>query len=264
MKNIILLVAYDGTDFYGWQKIAAGTPTIEQELETTLQQILQHPVSLQAASRTDRGVHADGQVVNFYLSKESVDLHRLKHSLNSLLPETIRVLKVYEAPSHAFHPTLDSTGKHYIYRIATAEVLMPHLRFTHWHFPHALDINAMSQAAAHIIGERDFAAFRTARKGQKRSDSVRTLFDVQVETLDKDLVYLHMKGNNFLYKMARTLAGTLAYIGCGKLSAEQIPLIFTQGKRANAGMTAPACGLTLHEVYYSTQAITSSQEEGFR
>lgn len=257
MANIVLQIAYDGTRYMGWQNTGS-YPNIESELEKLLEQILQHPITLQAASRTDRGVHADAQVINFHTPKEALDLPKLQYSLNRLLPDDIRILALFEAPTPTFHATLDATKKEYSYRIVYSKTLMPFYRFTHWHFPYALDIALMKKAGAFFLGEHDFVAFKNRKKEKKVRPTTRTLYDIEIESLEEERLLIRITGNNFLYKMMRNIVGTLAYVGCGKITLEALQKILENGIRADAGITAPACGLTLHKVYYERASFPQS------
>jgi tRNA pseudouridine38-40 synthase len=242
VKNIKLILAYEGTRYLGWQKTAMGL-SIEEELEKALAQILQHPVKLQAASRTDAGVHAEGQVVNFFTESE-MPLDKLQKSLNSLLPKDISVLKIEEAPE-AFHPTLDCRGKEYHYSVCTGSTQLPFHRQFSWHFSYPLDLEAMQKAAEALLGKHDFSAFTN----EKQEDNVREIFAIQIEPLDGRLK-IRVSGNNFLYKMVRNIVGTLLYAGCGKLPWQEVPSIIASKDRTRAGVTAPAHGLVLKEVIY--------------
>ncbi|MBS0656440.1 MAG: tRNA pseudouridine(38-40) synthase TruA [Verrucomicrobia bacterium] len=253
MRNIVMRVAYDGTRYLGWQKISealAKSTSIEGELERQLQKILQSPIQLQAASRTDRGVHAHGQVVNFLTEKPDIDLDRLHQSLRALLPSDICVLSVADAPNPAFHPTLDAKGKQYQYRIAYGKTLLPFHRFTHWHFFYPLDIEQMKLAAEVIKGTHDFAAFCNERREKNYTNTVRTVFDIEIRQHEEERLSILITGNNFLYKMARNIAGTLAYVGAGKMTIDQVASLFVDGTRASGAITAPACGLSLLHVHY--------------
>jgi len=255
MRNVVVTVAYDGTNYLGWQKTNLDTtqPSIEYLLQTTLEQIVQHPTPLQAASRTDRGVHAEDQVVNFFVENEALDLDRLQHSLNCLLPPDIRVLTIQDAPK-TFHATVDTKKKQYLYRIYKGPVLLPALRFTHWHILLPLDLEKMHIAANILIGEHDFIAFRNMRKGIDYNDTVRTVIDIQIE--EKGAVLeIKVTANNFLYKMCRNIIGTMVYVAAGKLSPGSVATLLQGGKRADAGITAPAHGLTLHKVYYASRCF---------
>jgi len=246
-QNIKLILAYLGTSFVGWQKTPLG-PTIEEALENVLQQILQHPVKLQAASRTDAGVHAQGQVVNFTTTKP-ICVGVLQHSLNGMLPKEISVLKAKEMPEE-FHPTLSCIKKTYAYRICYGPWQLPFHRHTSWHFPYPLSLEQMRKAAAHLIGTHDFSTFCNDRALWDR-DPVCHIESIAVVEEMSERIRIEITGDHFLYKMARNIAGTLAYVGCGKIDPDQIPAILANQDRTLAGMTAPAHGLTLKQVYYS-------------
>jgi tRNA pseudouridine38-40 synthase len=172
-RNIKLILAYDGTRFFGWQKTSMG-PSIEEELEKALSQILQHPIHLQAASRTDAGVHAEGQVSNFFTEK-AFSLKRLQKSLNALLPKEISILQVDQMPL-SFHPTLDNRGKAYNYSVCLGPAQLPFYRHTSWHLPYPIDIDAMQQVALYLKGRHDFAAFTN----EKQTDNIREIFGIEI------------------------------------------------------------------------------------
>ena len=241
-RNIKLILAYEGTRYLGWQKTISG-PSIEEELEKAVTQILRHPVNLQAASRTDAGVHAEGQVVNFFTERD-MPLDKLQKGLNSLLPCDISVLQIEEAPE-SFHPTLQNCGKEYHYFVCLGSTQLPFHRNFSWHFSYPVNIEEMNKAAKHLIGRHDFSALTNERQ----EDNVREIFEIGIEVLDSRLK-IRVSGNNFLYKMVRNIVGTLLYVGCGKLSAEEIPAILNSKDRTLAGVTAPALGLVLKEVFY--------------
>jgi len=221
-------------------------PSIEEELEKALATLLRHPVELQAASRTDAGVHALGQVVNF---KTSADVSpRMLKGGNALLPHDIRLLSLEEAPVD-FHPTLDAKGKEYAYEICTDAVQSPFHHLLSWHFPYALDLGAMRAAADRLIGTHDFSSFCNDRS-LIDPDPVCTLQTISIETLEKTRVRIVVTGNRFLYKMMRNLAGTIAYAGCGKIAPDSIGDILMSCDRRLAGVTAPAHGLYLQRVLY--------------
>lgn len=248
IRNICLTLAYDGTHYLGWQKTKEG-PSIEETLETCLAQILQETPILQAASRTDAGVHAQGQMVNFTLSKNrKIPLEKLQISLNSLLPNDIVVTHVQEAATE-FHPTLDCIGKIYHYRVCCGPVQLPQNRFYSWHYPYSLDPNLMRQAAQFFTGEHDFSALCNEIKQHPRDDYVRTIQSIVISEGPQSL-HIAIQGNHFLYKMARNIAGTLVYIGKGKIAPEDVPKILESRQRPMAGITAPAHGLTLYQVLY--------------
>jgi tRNA pseudouridine38-40 synthase len=243
MKNLKLTIAYEGTSYLGWQKTEMG-PSIEGELQKVLEQILQHPVKLQAASRTDAGVHAEAQVVNFFTSKEVV-LDRLKKSINGLLPVDIRIVGIEMMPN-SFHPTLQAKGKEYLYSICSGPTQLPFHRNFSWHFVKPLDIEKMKEAASFLIGKHDFSALTN----EKQEDNVREVFHIKIEEIEPTRLRIRVAGNHFLYKMVRNIVGTVVYAGCDMLLLNDIRSLLESGNRSFAGMTAPAHGLTLKSVYY--------------
>ena len=251
MKNIKLLLAYEGTHLLGWQKTPLG-PTVEEHLETILSQILQEPISLQAASRTDAGVYAEGQVVNFLTQKEVLDLEKLQKSLNALLPSQIRVCHIEEMPL-SFHPTLDNLGKEYHYFLCNTSVQQPKHRLFSWQFPYPLDVDAMNLASLHFLGTHDFSTFCNERSLSQK-DPICTLSSLKIVPLDDSRLCFQIQGNRFLFRMVRNLVGTLAYIGCGKIPLSAVPALLKSLRRETAGMTAPSHGLHLIRVFYQKTA----------
>ena len=247
MRNVKLLVAYDGTAFLGWQKTSMG-PSIEESLEKALEQLLQEKISLQAASRTDAGVHAEGQIVNFCTDKDLMPLTKLQKGLNALLPSSIIILNIEEVESH-FHPTLDNTGKEYHYFLCNTPYQQPKHRFFSWHVPVPVDILKMQQGTKILLGTHDFSAFCNERSLMDR-DPVCTLHSIDIEPLDKERICIKIRGDRFLFRMVRNLVGTLAYVGQEKISLTELENALKSLKRKNAGVTAPAHGLHLIEVFY--------------
>lgn len=241
-SNIKLLLTYEGTRYLGWQKTKTGH-SIEEEVEKALSQILQHPVKLQAASRTDAGVHAEGQVVNFFTDKE-IPLKKLQKSLNRLLPKDISVLEIEEMPPH-FHPTLNCKSKEYVYTVCLSQSQLPFYRLFSWHFPYRVDVQKMQESSKLFVGRHDFSAFTN----EKKDDNIREIYVLEVIPLEKRLK-IRVAGNNFLYKMVRNIVGTLIYTGCGKLKMEDLPSILQEKDRKQAGVTAPAHGLCLKKIFY--------------
>lgn len=247
MHNLKLIVAYDGTAYLGWQKTPMG-PSIEAALQQVIEQILQHPINLQAASRTDAGVHAEGQVVNFLTSK-TVDLYKFQISLNQLLPKDIVVLHVNEI-SFSFHPTLDSLGKEYRYFVCTGPTQLPHHRLFSWHVHYDLDLAAIQQAIPFLIGQHDFSTFCNMKKNSHYSHTTREIQKLELMQFEGNRLFFKIQGNHFLYKMVRNIVGTLIYIGRGKISVQELPKILESKDRPEAGVTAPAHGLFLQQVFY--------------
>jgi len=230
------IIAYEGTQYFGWQKTISG-PSIQEELEKALLRITAEKTTPEAASRTDRGVHAAGQVIQFAL-ETPLEIPALQKALNAVLPTDIRILHL--SPK-TFHPTLDAIGKEYHYKISPVPVQDPTERFYSWHLRFPLDLDSMKQAAAHFIGTHDFTSFAN----EEEKDPICT-----IQSLNILPTLIQIQGNRFLYKMVRNLVGTLVHIGCGKLSPDSIPSILASRDRKQAGPTAPAHGLYLHQVFY--------------
>ena len=247
MKNIKLTLAYDGTAFLGWQKTPLGK-SIEESLEEAIEQLLQEKPYLQAASRTDAGVHAEGQTVNFCTSKNFSSLRKLQHGLNALLPASIIILKV-EEEELGFHPTLDNTGKEYHYFLCNTPYQQPKYRFFSWHVPVSLDISKMQQGIDLLLGTHDFAAFCNGFSLIDR-DPICTLHSITIEPLELGRFCIKVQGNRFLFRMVRNLVGTLVHIGQNKISLIDLEKALKSLQRKNIGVTAPAHGLHLIEVFY--------------
>ena len=245
--NIRLKLAYDGTHYLGWQKTPTG-PSIEEALQKVLEKVLQEPVQLQAASRTDAGVHARGQVVNFFSKQENLNLYKLYAALNGLLPRDIAVLAIDKVKA-CFHPTLDCVGKEYHYCISLGPVCLPEYQNTSWHFPYSLDLSRINGAVNHFIGVHDFAAFCNVKKNEGYETTVREVKSIVIEVVG-NLLTIKITGNHFLYKMVRNIVGTLVWVGAGKLEVEDVAKILQSKDRTLAGVTAPAHGLTLAEVFF--------------
>ncbi|MBA3816015.1 MAG: tRNA pseudouridine(38-40) synthase TruA [Parachlamydiaceae bacterium] len=248
MRNIRLKIAYDGANYLGWQKTDAG-PSIESTFENIFFKILQEYVYIQAASRTDAGVHARGQVINIRLPKARPSLIQLRMSLACLLPNDLAVLELSEAAEN-FHPTLDCISKEYHYSVCHGISQMPQLRFYSWHYAYPLDICKMKEAAKHLVGEHDFSTFCNFKSSAQYDNFIRNVKSIDIIDVGEQQIRFKVIGNNFLYKMVRNLVGTLVYVGCGKIPLESIPDILAKKDRTRAGVTAPAHGLCLYQVNY--------------
>ncbi|MCI0382010.1 MAG: tRNA pseudouridine(38-40) synthase TruA [Chlamydiae bacterium] len=245
MKNIKCTVFYLGTSYFGWQKTKAG-PSIEETLENCLKQILQEKIHLQAASRTDRGVHAKEQIINFFTSK-TISLNLLMKSMNRMLPKDIAVKELAQASPH-FHPTLDCTAKEYGYWICNGSYQLPFHQSTSWHHIPLLSLEKMKEAALYFIGTHDFSAFCNLPI-KNPNDAIRTIHEISIEE-EENRISIRIKGSFFLYKMVRNIVGTLVFAGSGKISPDSIPSILRSRKRSQAKITAPAHGLFLTKVFY--------------
>lgn len=247
-RNIRLLIAYEGTRYLGWQETKEG-PSIEGAVKAALESLVHHPVQLQAASRTDVGVHAAGQVAHFFLEAEGWECRRLFRALNGTLPRDIAVLEVKEMPL-TFHPTLEAKSKEYHYWVCHGEVQMPHVRHFSWHVPANLNEEAMQQAMQILTGEQDYSAFTNFRKQLRYKNYVRKVTHFSYKKEASDRLCFEIAGEHFLYKMVRNLVGTVVDMGKGRFQIEELKNILASGERSLAGVTAPAHGLILKRVIY--------------
>ncbi len=238
-----MTIAYDGSNYFGFQKTKEG-PSIEESLELALKKFLGKSIEITAASRTDRGVHAQGQTVNFYLEHD-IGVEKLQYILNSILPKQIRIMEAKDV-SPSFHSTLSAIKKEYHYFIETGDVQSPFNRTQVWHYPNKLNLSLMQEAANILVGEKDFVVFQNS--GRKATSTIREIEKISIE--GNSFYHFTLIGNSFLYKMVRNIVGTLVYIGEGKIALSELESIITSGKRKNAGICAPAHGLTLKRVFY--------------
>jgi tRNA pseudouridine38-40 synthase len=245
VRHIRLIVEYDGTSLAGWQRQDNG-PTVQQHLEEALAKLLTHEVTVVGASRTDAGVHARGQVAAFR-TERTIPLRGIRRGLNSLLPSAIAVREATEVGDD-FHPRHSATGKHYRYTIFTRAERSPRLRDRAWHHAGPLAILAMQSAAAALIGDHDFAAFRAA--GCAAKTTMRRVESIAITRAEPELVEVDVRGNAFLRQMVRIIVGTLVEVGAGRRPAAQVAEILASKDRNKAGITAPAHGLELIEVLY--------------
>ena len=239
MKRIKLTIAYDGTNYCGWQVQPNGI-TIEEVLNKAIQKLTGEDILVIGASRTDSGVHALGNVAVFD-TETTIPPEKLAVALNQRLPEDIVVVKSEEVPTD-FHPRYCDCSKTYEYHIINTRIPDPTRRLTNYFVSYVLDIEKMRQAAAYLVGEHDFKSF--CQVGAQVDSTVRTLYSVEVEEQGSDLV-IRVCGNGFLYNMVRIIAGTLMEVGQGKRAPEEMPSILDARNRSAAGPTAPAHGLML-------------------
>jgi tRNA pseudouridine38-40 synthase len=245
MRNIQLTLAYDGTDFHGWQRQPA-LRTVQEVLEAALEQLTGTPTSATAASRTDAGVHAIGQSAHF-LTASNHPAETFVRALNALLPADVRVQGARDRPQ-AFHATLDARSKRYRYVIDNGLFASPfQLRYS-WHVRRPLDVAAMEAAAAALLGRHDFRSFET--DWPNRTSSVRTITDLRVARSDA-FVTIEVEADGFLYNMVRSITGTLMWVGTGKRPAGWVAEVLKAESRVEAGPTAPPQGLFLVAVRYA-------------
>jgi tRNA pseudouridine38-40 synthase len=257
MPRFKLTVAYDGTDFHGWQRQeppgAEPLRTVQGMLEQAVRITVGAPVAVTGASRTDSGVHAVGQVAAFS-AETRIPVERLALAISSRLPEDMRVLDATIVPDR-FDPISDAVSKSYRYTIAlpaTADERRRHPplfdRRTVWWTVHRLDLGAMRAVAAVLVGEHDFAAF--AHAAHRRESTVRRIHACDVLAPEPGRLFIEVAGNGFLYNMVRIIAGTLAEAGRGRITPERIRRALDEGDRSLTGSTLPPHGLCLRWVHY--------------
>lgn len=245
MKRIKLTVAYDGTDYCGWQVQPNGV-TIEEVLNREISGLVGEEIRVIGASRTDSGVHALGNVAVFD-TESTIPAERFAHALNRRMPEDIVITRSEEVPDD-WHPRYqDVITKTYEYHIYNAEVPNPLKRRTTAFVSFSLDVEQMKKGAAYLVGEHDFVSFCNVRTNT--NDTVRTVYDLTVEQNGEDIC-IRITGNGFLYNMVRIIAGTLIRVGRGFYTPEKVKEILEAGKRTEAGVTAPPEGLTLVHIQY--------------
>lgn len=258
MPQFVALIEYDGTAYYGFQRQRAGQPTIQSKLEEALHQITQQPIVVTGAGRTDTGVHALGQVVSFTIEWQH-DLQALQNALNVHLPDDIAVLQLKETSSlqekpSPFHPRFDARRRAYRYFILNTAVRHPMARLYSWQVSRPLQIDKMNAAAAALTGEHNFATFGQPPKGE---NCVRQLFAAHWERRGEYLVFF-IEANAFLYRMVRSIVGSLKLVGDGSWTVESFEAALQAQDRAAAGATAPAHGLYLVSVTYENLKFEQS------
>lgn len=247
MRRIKITLAYDGTEYHGWQ-VQPDVPTVQGAVEDVLAKIEGQPVHVTGSGRTDAGVHALAQVAAFNLDNP-IPLDNLRRAMNRWLPSDIRVLAADLAPS-GFHPRRDAVAKTYEFRIYRGEICPPFERRYVHHHPYPLDVQRMIQAAPLYEGEHDFSAFAAAdEKDALGASKIRTILRSTLVISGERLVY-SARGSGFLKHMVRNLVGTLLEVGKGNLRPDELAALLDPGTAGKAGPTAPACGLFLVSVEY--------------
>jgi len=249
MRNLKLVLAYDGTEFSGWQ-VQPDAATIQGTLASAIGRVTGEKVLPQGSGRTDAGVHAFGQVANF-LTLSPIPPENLVVALNDILPSSIRVLEAAEAPAE-FHARKSARAKTYRYRMYRGAICSPFLARYVWHYPYPLDEDRMREVAPLITGEHDFTSFAAVdpERGQSADASnLRQIFCSHWERQRDEFIYT-VRGSGFLHHMVRNLVGTFLLVGKGTLKASDLPRIMEARSRSAAGATAPASGLCLVSVEY--------------
>ncbi len=244
MKRVRLTVAYDGTNYCGWQVQPNGM-TIEEMLNTHLSQLLKEPVKVIGASRTDAGVHALGNVAVFDTNAR-MPADKISYALNTRLPEDIRIQESCEVAGD-FHPRFCRTVKTYEYRILNRRFPLPQQRLYSLFYYEPLDVEKMSRAASYLVGEHDFKSLCTHKP--EVENTVRTIYSLKI-TKEEEMIRIRICGNGFLYNMVRIIVGTLLRVGSGYYEPDDMKALLEAKDRQAAGETAPARGLTLLKIEY--------------
>lgn len=245
MRNIKLIVAYDGTDFHGFQW-QPKLRTVQGELQQAIERLTGESISIHGSGRTDAGVHAWGQVVNFHTSSR-IPIDKWPIAMNSVLPPDLVIRSAEEAPLD-FHARFDAIAKTYLYQIDLGSYPDVFRRRHAWHVPYRLEIEQMRKAADLFKGEHDFTSFCNASTPVE--DKVRQIHEIRIIEEYRNVLKILVHGNGFLWNMVRILVGTLVDIGRGRMPYDEVPAILAAKDRTRAGVTAPAQGLTLFEVFY--------------
>lgn len=245
MRNIKIIIEYDGKNFAGWQS-QPDKISIQSEIEKAIKEITGEDVELIASGRTDAGVHALGQTANFH-TNSNIEIQKIPYAINSKLSKSI-IVKSAEEVEERFHSRYNCKGKTYRYIINNNEFPSALDRYREFHMPSKLNREAMIKALKKFEGEHDFKGFKSSG-GSPKKTTVRKL--TKCEMIEKDgKIIIELTGNGFLYNMVRIICGTIVDVGLGKINAEEIDQIILSGDRTKAGKTLPPHGLYLVKVYY--------------
>ena len=244
MKRIKLTIAYDGTNYCGWQVQPNGI-TVEEVVNKALKKLTGEDIQVIGASRTDSGVHALGNVAVFD-TYTTITPERISYALNQILPEDIVIVKSEEV-AEDFHPRYCDCSKTYEYHILNTRIPIPTKRLTNYFVSYDLDVEKMRKAAGYLIGEHDFVSFCNVRTDVE--DTVRTVTELEI-LKDGEEITIRISGNGFLYNMVRIIVGTLIRVGRGFYEPEKVKEILEAKDRKAAGVTAPPHGLILAEIRY--------------
>ena len=257
MRRYKAIISYDGTKYVGWQRQKNGL-SIQEVLETAMQKVLGCEVECTASGRTDAGVHAEGQVIHFEV-ETAIPADKIPFSVNNYLPDDISMLACDFAPK-GFNARFSAKKKTYRYSIYYSRFPLPMLEHTHYRSTVPMDVDAMKEAAKKLVGTHNFKCFMAAGSNIK-DKTTRTMYSVDVER-NGNVVTITVCGNGFLYNMVRIMAGTLYYVGIGKLTVQDVGRILANKDRTMAGKTLPAKGLCLVSVEYGDEdnSLSSNNE----
>lgn len=244
MRNIKLIIEFDGSNFCGWQRQPRGR-TVQKVIETAIFKATGENIMINGSSRTDAGVHAREMVANFF-TNSTIPGDKFREAINTRLPEDVSIIKSEEVDEE-FHARYSSKGKTYSYTIVNRYERLSLGHQYLYHYKYELDVNAMRKACDCFIGSHDFRAFMSP--GSSIKTTIRTVKELYIEQ-DEDKIKIFITADGFLYNMVRIIVGTLLKVGNGKLEAENIEDIIREGNRKRAGMCVPPNGLILEKVFY--------------
>jgi len=245
MRNIKLIIRYDGSRYKGFQRLKDNDMTIQGKIEDVLSKMTNESIEIIGSGRTDMGVHAYGQVANFKTNSK-LSIEKMKSYLYEYLPEDIVITNLEEVEDR-FHSRYNAKSKVYLYKIYNNKFHDPFLRRYTTHIPKKLDINLMREASKYFIGEHDFTSFASSKS--KKKSNVRTIYSINIKE-DNGLIEIYFEGNGFLYNMVRIMTGALIDVGHKKISPSDIKLMLENKDRTKSSDTAPAKGLYLYKVSY--------------
>ena len=245
MRNIKMIMKYDGSRYNGFQRLQDSDMTIQGKIEAVLQKMTDEPIEIVGSGRTDRGVHACGQVANFKTNSE-MTLKKMKAYLYEYLPEDIVVTSLEEVEER-FHSRYNAKSKVYVYKIYNNDVHDPFMRKYTNHIARKLDLNLMKEASKLLVGEHDFTSFASSKS--KKKSNVRTIHSIEIQQ-NNDLIEIYVEGDGFLYNMVRIIAGALIDAGLRRKSIKDIQYMIEAKDRSIASDTAPSKGLHLYKVKY--------------
>ena len=249
MKNIKLIIEYDGTNYSGWQS-QENAISIQDKIEEALKTVTGENIKLIGSGRTDGGVHAFGQVANFYTSS-TIPGDKFSFIINNVLPDDIKII-LSEEVNFNFHSRFDAKRKRYRYVIYNGRMPSPINRNYSFHFKYNLDVDKMIEASKYLIGTHDFSSFKG--RGSVVKSPIRIIYDINIKRKG-DFIEIIFEGNSFLRFMVRIIVGTLVEIGNGKRPISDMKRILDSKKRCGAGLTAPPQGLFLERVYYPDDLV---------
>jgi len=246
MKRVAIEFAYDGTDFFGYQR-QSNVRTVQRELEAALERIFKQPTQTYAAGRTDTGVHANGQIASFDCLSDKFSEEDIKNALNANLPRDIYVKKAWFTAEN-FNPRYDAKKRIYHYFILNSKTNDIFLRRYTWWFPYELDIEVMRKGAQYLIGVHDFVAF--SKKGEEDVKTERTITGIRIVKVKKELILVRVEGISYLRGMVRSIVANLVKVGSGNWKPERILEVLESKDRSKSAGLAPAHGLFLYKVLF--------------